>query len=544
MLLGVRNLSVNFATQDGEINAVKGISFGLDENQALGIVGESGSGKSQTMLAILGLLASNGQASGKAVFNGQDLLSLPARELNQIRGADIGLIFQDPMTSLNPYLSIATQMVEVLLAHKDISKQQALDESIAMLNAVKIRQAEQRIQQYPHEFSGGQRQRIMIAMALLCKPKLLIADEPTTALDVTVQGEILELLAELRREMGISIILITHDLGVAAEVCDHIQVMRHGQILESASKEQLFAQPQHEYTQALLACIPRLNDNRKRLLTVSGETEQTTGHAPVTNSGQTILSVENLRVQFPAKPNPIIAVENVSLEIKQGEVLGIVGESGSGKSTVARAILGFNSPVNGSIKWHGKELLGLTNAAYRPLRKQIQVVFQDPLASLNPRMTAGQIIAEPLRLFQPDLSKSQRINIAAEWMAKVGLDRNLINRYPHEFSGGQCQRIGIAKALVVEPELLICDEPVSALDVSVQAQVINLLQDLQQQLGLSLLFIAHDLSVVKHISDRIMVMQKGRVVETADKHSIYNQPQHPYTQALIDSVPELQKHSL
>lgn len=543
MLLDVKNLSIQFDTPDGAIHAVRDISFQLDKHQALGVVGESGSGKSQTMLGLLGLLASNGRISGQALFNGQDLIKLSPKQLNRIRGDKIGLIFQDPMTSLNPYLNIATQMVEVLQAHRGLSKGDALAQSVAMLDAVKIPQAAQRIKQYPYEFSGGQRQRIMIAMALLCKPELLIADEPTTALDVTVQAEILELLRELRREMGISLIMITHDLGVAAEVCDEIQVMRHGEILERKACNTLFEAPDHDYSRALLQCIPRLNDNRRRLATVEQHADSHADNDLNTKTKETLLTVQNLRVEFPAKPKPILAVNDVSFEIKRGEVLGIVGESGSGKSTVARAILGLNQPHAGNIVWQDKELLALSAEEYRPLRKQIQVVFQDPLASLNPRMSAGDIIGEPLRHFQPKLSSVQRLELAASWMEKVGLERQWINRYPHEFSGGQCQRIGIARALIIEPELLICDEPVSALDVSVQAQVVNLLQDLQQQLGLSLLFIAHDLSVVKHISDRILVMRQGEVVEVADKHSIYDNPQHPYTQALIASIPELQKHS-
>lgn len=550
-LLDVRNLQVTFNTPDGPVSAVNNINFSLAAGETLGIVGESGSGKSQTLLAILGLLASNGRISGSARFNGQELINQPEKNLNQIRGDKIGLIFQDPMTSLNPYLSIGAQMAEVLTTHRGMQHTAALAEAAKLLTAVKIPDARQRLKRYPHEFSGGQRQRIMIAMALLCRPQLLIADEPTTALDVTVQAQILALLNELKQRFGLSIILVTHDLGVAAQVCQRIQVMYHGDIVETADTLQLFANPQHAYTRALLACIPRLdNTNQGRLATIADEMQDSTATvktlaASAIDRSTPLLSVENLSVRFPiksglfGKTTHFTAVDNISFELYKGETLGIVGESGSGKSTLARSILGLNQPASGKIVFQDTELTALSAAAFRPWRKIVQVVFQDPLASLNPRMTIGEIIAEPLRTFDKTLNHTQRQQHVQAMLELVGLSARQINRYPHEFSGGQCQRIGIARALILKPELLICDEPVSALDVSVQAQVINLLMDLQAELGLTMLFIAHDLSVVKHISHRVMVMCKSKMVEIADRDAIYHNPQHEYTQQLIAAIPKL-----
>jgi len=552
-LLNVRNLHVAFTTPDGPITAVNSINFSLADGETLGIVGESGSGKSQTLLAILGLLASNGRVTGSAQFDGQELIGQPEARLNRIRGDNIGLIFQDPMTSLNPYLSIGAQMTEVLIVHRAMSQRDATTEALKLLDAVNIPDARQRLKRYPHEFSGGQRQRIMIAMALLCRPKLLIADEPTTALDVTVQAQILALLNELKHEFGLSMILVTHDLGVAAQVCQHIQVMYHGDIVETADTHTLFTQPQHAYTRALLACIPNLNNtNQGRLATIADEmhgstpSTHTKAITPVTiDRSQPLLRVDNLSVKFPLqhgwlnRSSSFTAVDSVSFELFRGETLGIVGESGSGKSTLARSILGLNQPASGTITFKDTELTGLSRKAFRPWRKIVQVVFQDPLASLNPRMTIGNIIAEPLQTFDKTLNKAARLQRVTAMLELVGLTAQQINRYPHEFSGGQCQRIGIARALILKPELLVCDEPVSALDVSVQAQVINLLMDLQAELGLTMLFIAHDLSVVKHISHRVMVMCKSKMVEIADRDTLYQHPQHEYTQQLIAAIPKL-----
>jgi len=562
-LLEVNNLQVQFNTPEGIVTAVNNLSFSIKQGETLGIVGESGSGKSQTVFALMGLQPANAMIKGAAQFEQQQLLHLPDSELNQIRSKKIAMIFQDPMTSLNPYMKVGEQLIEVLRHHNGMGKQEAYNQSVAMLEAVKIPDAKQRMNQFPHEFSGGMCQRVMIAMALLCKPQLLIADEPSTALDVTVQAQIMQLLRELQREFNTAIIMITHDLGVVAGICDNVLVMQNGEMKEYGSADDIFYRPQHPYTVGLLEAVPRLDKDVESLQTATTKKvdqhnvqpgEAVSQEDPCSSEqskaelrqSSVILDVKNIKVHFSiakknalpwSKPDILKAVDGVSFQVMAGETLGIVGESGSGKSTLARAIIGLLKPTSGKVIWQEQDLTQFTKQAWLAERCNIQMIFQDPLGSLNPRMTVGEIVAEPLRTYHPELSRSERKRQVQAIMTKVGLQPNLINRYPHEFSGGQCQRIGIARALILKPKLIICDEPVSALDVSIQAQVINLLKQLQQELGLSLIFIAHDLAVVKHISDRVLVMYKGNKVEMASVDKLYGEPQHDYTKALLSAVP-------
>jgi len=550
-LLAVDKLNVRFHTPDGEVHAVRDLGFELDRGETLGIVGESGSGKSQSMMSLIGLLASNGRATGSASFDGTELIGMPMEALRKVRGRRIGMIFQDPMTSLNPYMTVFEQMAQVLYHHEKIGSKAARARCVELLDAVHIPEASKRVDMYPHEFSGGMRQRVMIASAMLCRPDLLVADEPTTALDVTVQAQILELMRDVRRDFGTSIILITHDLGVVAGLCDRVLVMHGGEEKESGAVDEIFYRPQHAYTRALLAAVPRLDQAGIGRLASLAETP--TGPAAADAlperrepdlDAPPLLDVSDLRVHFKltpetifARPRVLRAVNGVELALRPGETLGVVGESGCGKSTLARAVLRLVPATTGHISLLGEEITGKDKKAMRPYRRDMQVVFQDPLASLNPRMTIGDIVAEPVWTHFPGLPRREVRKKVEAMLSRVGLGPEHVNRYPHEFSGGQCQRIGIARALVLEPKLVICDEPVSALDVSIQAQIVNLLMDLQAEMNLSLVFIAHDLAVVRHISHRIMVMYLGRAVEVADRVTLYEQPLHPYTQALIRAVP-------
>lgn len=537
-VLQVRDLNVSFDTPDGQVDAVRGVNLHINRGECLGIVGESGSGKSQTFMTAMGLLANNGRATGDVSFHGKSILGMPLQQLNKIRGRYMSMIFQDPLTSLTPHMTVLDQMMEVLELHTDVRGDAAAKKSLEWLERVQISDAKRRLDQYPHELSGGMRQRVMIAMSMLCEPELLIADEPTTALDVTVQAEILDLMDQLKKESNTAIALITHDMGVVARMCDRIQVMRHGVYVEEGTADEIFYNPQHEYTKMLLDAMPRIDQPDKATNRKLKEYEEK-------GRDQDFLTVNDVRVEFDIKVNeglwpkkvPLKAVDGVSFTLRPGETLGIVGESGCGKSTLARAVLQLIPPTAGAVSWLGSPLSGLNRKELNKKRKDLQIVFQDPLASLDPRMTIADSIMEPLQTFRPEMTRKDMKAKVAQMMERVGLPQHMINRYPHELSGGQNQRVGIARAMIMEPKLVVCDEAVSALDVSIQAQIIELLMDLQEDFDLSLLFISHDLSVVREISHRIMVLYLGRIVELADRHEIYKDPRHPYTKQLISAVP-------
>jgi oligopeptide/dipeptide ABC transporter ATP-binding protein len=541
-LLQVSRLSVRYGSEQQVVDAVKNLNFELAAGETLGVVGESGSGKTQTALSLMGLLPATATVSGKVMFDGTNLLAVADREMNQLRGNRIAMIFQDPMTSLNPHLTIGRQMSRVLQHHQGLPRPAALTQAADMLDAVRIPSARSRLDQYPHEMSGGMRQRVMIATALLCKPEVLIADEPTTALDVTVQAQILHLLKDLQRDTNTAILLITHDMGVVASTCDRVLVMRDGEKREAGNLSEIFYHPRDSYTRHLLAAVPRLDGPVRARMATVGQTDNAI--ETQTTAADMLLDVDDLRVEFDAGSNglfkprrKLIAVDGVSLKVKKGETLGVVGESGCGKSTLARGILQLLPVEHGRVSFLSQSLNDLDAARLKQMRSQMQLIFQDPLASLNPRMTIGDIVGEPLLTFHSELNRHERLGRVRKMLTRVGLQASHVSRYPHEFSGGQCQRIGIARALIAEPQLIICDEPVSALDVSVQAQIVNLLLDLQEEMGLSLIFIAHDLAVVRQISQRVLVMYLGRVMEIAESRALYDRPRHPYTQALISAVP-------
>ena len=522
-LLQVRNLSVSFTTNDGIVDAVRNVNFDLSIGETLAIVGESGSGKSVSTNAVMQLLPKNAllHKGASILFEGEELLNRTEAEMRKVRGNRMGMIFQEPMTSLNPYLRVGIQVAEAVMCHQTVTRAQAKQKVLELFELVKLPNPEGAYKKFPHEFSGGQLQRIMIAMALINEPDVLIADEPTTALDVTVQAEVLNLIKEIQAKMGMAILFITHDLGVVKHVADRVLVMCNGDVIEEGETAQLFREPKEDYTRMLINSIPR------------GQ------KTPVEEAAPLLLKAEEIRVKFLVKPHFIEsrneyfeAVKGISLQLKQGETLGIVGESGSGKSTLGRALIGL-LPSTGTIEFKGQDYRALSNKQKLELKKDIQMVFQDPYGSLSPRMTIGEIITEGLTVHRPEMSKHERMLRAKQALEEVRLDASAINRYPHEFSGGQRQRIAIARALILEPSFILLDEPTSALDRSVQLTVIDLLKDIQQRRNIGFLFISHDLSVVKALSDRVLVMQKGEVMEEGSASDIFHRPQHEYTKKLI-----------
>ena len=553
-LVSVRNLRVSFRLdRHNTFDAVRGISFDIPRNATLALVGESGSGKSVTALAILGLLPPENSIvhQGSEIrYGGRNLADLAQRELRKLRGADISMIFQEPMTSLNPVFTVGYQLEEVLRLHRGLWGKAARKRSIELLEEVGIPDPSFKIDAFPSQMSGGQQQRVMIAMAIACEPKLLIADEPTTALDVTIQKQILELIAELQRRHQMSVLFITHDLAVVGEIADHVVVMRHGEIREQGSAKAIFEAPQDAYTKALLQCRPRIDRRPARLPVIDdymaaghrGPAHMEERRRGVVDDDPVILDVRNLSKSFWSREGlfgkrEFKAVSDVSFKLRKGKTLGLVGESGSGKTTVGLTLMRLHEATAGEVLFEGKDILKMSEAQFMTYKRRIQIIFQNPYASLNPRFTVGQIITEPMMIHGIGASTQERTELSFEMLAKVGLPEVSFYKYPHEFSGGQRQRIAIARCLTLKPDILICDESVSALDVSVQAQVLNLLQDLQDEFQLSYIFISHDLAVVKYISDQVMVMNNGELVEMADSDEIYRAPKEAYTQRLLSAIP-------
>lgn len=565
-LLHIENLRVSFKGEDKQyIETVKGISFDIPANTTVALVGESGSGKSVTSLATMGLLPigqSKIDEKSKIVFEGQDLLSLSQKDMRKICGKDIAMIFQEPMSSLNPVFTVGNQIAEVLCLHMGMSRKQARQRVLELLREVGIPSPETKIDAYPNQLSGGQQQRVMIAMAIACEPKLLIADEPTTALDVTIQKQIIDLLESLRQRRQMSMLFITHDLALVGEIADQVIVMRHGEIREQGLAEQVLEQPKDVYTRALLYCRPQMSQRPYRLPVTSDFMRQEdnvlveqsfdVSEIPQRKRGlngdeQIILEVKDLKKSFYSRKGlfgkeEFQAVKGVSFKLAKGKTLGLVGESGSGKTTVGLLLMRLHEATGGEALIEGKDILSLTEKEFAKYQRKIQIIFQNPYASLNPRFTIGQILLEPMQIHGIGKDDAERKQIALGLLERVNLPEQAYYRYPHEFSGGQRQRIAIARCLTLKPEILICDESVSALDVSVQAQVLNLLQDLQDEFGLSYIFISHDLSVVKYISDQVMVMNHGEVVEIANSDELYAHPQHDYTKRLLQAIPQGIQH--
>jgi peptide/nickel transport system ATP-binding protein len=554
-ILEVKNLNVKFRLDGGKIfEAVKGISFDVPTNSTVALVGESGSGKSVSAMSIVRLLPRESaivSADSQILFNGKNLLKVPESEMRDIRGNDIAVIFQEPMTSLNPVFTCGDQITEVLRLHRGMSRAQAWMRAEELMAEVGIPHPKSRMKSYPHEMSGGQQQRVMIAMAIACEPKLLIADEPTTALDVTIQKQILDLIAKLQASHHMSVLFITHDLAVVGEIADHVVVMQNGEIKEKATAKQIFESPQHPYTKALLACRPSVDKRPKRLpviddflkpegLNVANLAQRTRGYAA---DDTIVLEVKNLSKHFSMKEGffkkrDIPAVKGASFKLARGKTLGLVGESGSGKTTVGLTLMRLHEATSGEVLFDGVDIMKLSENDFMKYKRRIQIVFQNPYASLNPRFTVGQILLEPMKIHNIGKDEQERVNMAMALLKRVGMPPVSFYKYPHEFSGGQRQRIAIARCLTMKPDVLICDESVSALDVSVQAQVLNLLQDLQDEYHMSYIFISHDLAVVKYISDQVMVMSNGEVVEVANSDDIYLNPQQEYTRKLLGSIPK------
>jgi peptide/nickel transport system ATP-binding protein len=556
-LLSINNLEISFKREGGYNAVIRNISYDLHENEILGIVGESGSGKSVSSLAIMGLLPAHisKTSDGTIVFQGKNVANLNEKEVQNLRGNEIAMIFQEPMSSLNPSLKCGFQVQEILLQHTKLSSSETKAETLSLFEKVKLPDPQILFEKYPHEISGGQKQRVMIAMAIACKPQLLIADEPTTALDVTVQKEIIQLLKDIQQETGMSIIFISHDLSLVSEIAHRVLVMYQGEIVEQGEVKQIFKNPKHNYTKALIASRPSLEVRLKRLPTIQDFLNDNINSEIVTPKNraqfheklynqQPILEVINVEKEyfsaagFFVKKSGFKAVNDVSFKLYEGETLGLVGESGCGKSTLGNAILQLDKATAGQILYRGQDITKLGDAEIKKLRKEIQIIFQDPYSSLNPRIPVGKAIMEPMQVHGLYKNDKERKAKTIEILERVGLGGDFFNRYPHEFSGGQRQRIGIARTIALQPKLIVCDESVSALDISVQAQVLNLLNELKENFGFTYIFISHDLAVVKYMSDQVLVMNKGKIEEIADADELYANPQKEYTKKLIDAIPK------
>ncbi len=548
-LISVRDLRVSFRmSKTHTVEAVKGVSFDIPTNATVALVGESGSGKSVSAMSIVRLLPENAimGASSHVLYNGKDLLTAPIEDLRAMRGKDISVVFQEPMSSLNPVFTVGEQIAEVLRIHMNLNPRQAMDRTLELMTEVGIPNPKSRLKSYAHELAGGQQQRVMIAIAIACEPKLLIADEPTTALDVTVQRQITDLIADLQRRKKMSVLFISHDLGLVGEISDQVIVMRHGEVRETGDVHTIFNAPKDAYTRALIACRPDLDKRPRRLPViddfVNNKPIETVQRVSAPATGNALIRVKGLRKEYRLKKGLFghtifPAVKHADFTLHKGRTLGVVGESGSGKTTLGMMLTRLTDATTGSIEFEGKDLATLSADQMRPYRSRIQIIFQNPYASLNPRFTIAQILMEPMRIHDIGQSEDERARMALALLEKVGLPRDAFGKYPHEFSGGQRQRIAIARCLSMKPEIIVCDESVSALDVSVQATVLNLLLDLQEEFGLSYVFISHDLAVVKYMADDMLVMSQGEIVERGLAEDIYRSPQHAYTQQLLKAIP-------